>query len=81
MGDPVKLVLLEKVLDVMDRDAVMLNVMASGIYLLSELQKLERTYPNYLSAARGRGLLTAISVRRGTRRIFVQKLLEKGDLT
>ena len=78
MGDPIKLLMLDKVLDVVDREQMMEKAVTTGDYLLCELNKLQSLYPNFFSKARGRGLFAAIDVKWRYREDFIQKLLKRG---
>jgi len=79
MGDPIKLLMLEKVLDVVDKNYMMENAVSTGKYFLCELTKLERCYPDFFSNTRGRGLFAAMDVKYKCREKFVQKLMQNGE--
>ena len=78
MGDPIKLVMLEKVLHIVERDKMTENAVTTGNYFLCELEKLQCRHPNFFSNARGRGLFAAVDVPYKTRECFIQKLLQNG---
>ena len=78
MGDPIKLVILSKVLQIMHEQSILKKIPNTGNYLLSGLIELEKRYPHFLSASRGRGLLCAFDVPSEKRDLFVKKLLQNG---
>ena len=78
MGDPVKLLFLKKVLDIVQRDRLIQNAASTGEILLKELKNLEKTYSGVISASRGKGLFAALSLKRGIRQKFLDRLLNKG---
>lgn len=61
MGDPGKLVLLEGILKVIKRDALLENVNRVGAKLKSGLIQAQNDYPALLNSARGRGTFLAIN--------------------
>ena len=78
MGDPIKLILLEKTIEVVKKEDLISNVLVTGNYFLDELIRMERNYPNLLYASRGRGLHLAFDVLYGKRETLITKLLQKG---
>lgn len=80
MGEPIKLLFLEKVIDVINRDRLIQNSVKVGEDVLEELKNLERKYPDVVSASRGRGLFNALDLKRGIRLEFLSKLLNNGEL-
>jgi len=82
MGDPSKIVMLEALIDVIERDNLMNNVKDVGKYLLNGVKELEKEYPDQLSSARGLGMLQAVDVRdEGHRNKLMKDLLQNGVLT
>lgn len=63
MGDPGKLVLLEKILEVIRRDALLDNVNRAGNRLKTGLFAIEKEFSHLLSATRGRGTFLAINCK------------------
>lgn len=61
MGDPGKLVLLEAILNIIKRDALLENVNRVGAKLKSGLIQAQNDYPALLNSARGRGTFLAIN--------------------
>lgn len=61
MGDPGKLLMLEKILEVMKRDNLISLVEKTGKKLKSELLKLEGEFPHILNSTRGRGTFLAVN--------------------
>ncbi|XP_053625682.1 4-aminobutyrate aminotransferase, mitochondrial [Plodia interpunctella] len=55
MGDPGKLILLEKVLNVIKRDNLICLVNETGKVLKDGLHELENEFPNIINSVRGRG--------------------------
>ncbi|XP_070545655.1 4-aminobutyrate aminotransferase, mitochondrial-like [Ptychodera flava] len=62
MGDPGKVVLLEKVVETIQKDGLVQNVHETGEYLQDNLKCLEDTYPDIFSSSRGVGTYCAIDV-------------------
>ncbi|CAK8671881.1 4-aminobutyrate aminotransferase, mitochondrial-like [Clavelina lepadiformis] len=81
MGEPIKLVLLEKVLDVVKEQDLVFQAENTGHYVVNGLRQLEKMFPELLSAIRGRGMFIAADITEaGKRETFVKKLLQKGVL-
>ena len=79
MGDPYKLLVLEKTIDVVSEQNLINKADITGIYLRSGLLKLENLYPNLMSATRGRGMFCAVDFRDAALRDQVlAKMLSKG---
>ena len=55
MGDPGKLILLEKVLQVIKNENLLCLVNETGKYLKNGLHDLEKEFPNIINSVRGRG--------------------------
>ncbi|ODN06100.1 4-aminobutyrate aminotransferase, mitochondrial [Orchesella cincta] len=60
MGEPSKIQVVKKILDVIKRDNLLENAKQTGNLLLSELKNFQNKYPNILNSARGRGTFCAI---------------------
>ncbi|CAB3363893.1 Hypothetical predicted protein [Cloeon dipterum] len=61
MGDPGKLLLLEGVIEVIQKDDLLSQVRRSGDRLLSGLKQLQSEFPAMLSKTRGRGTFLAVT--------------------
>ncbi|XP_068629535.1 probable 4-aminobutyrate aminotransferase, mitochondrial [Battus philenor] len=59
MGDPGKLILLEKVIKVMNEENLICNTKHTGNHLKKGLLELEKELPNVISSVRGRGTFLA----------------------
>jgi len=82
MGDPSKLVLLEEVIKVIERDQLIENVNKTGKALISGLKELEKQHPQVLSKTRGLGTFAAIDVATPELRDrLVAKMRAKGVIT
>lgn len=60
VGDPSKIVLLEAVVNVIEKHNLLDNVTATGNYLLNGLKDMQNKYPGLLAKARGLGTFCAI---------------------
>ncbi|XP_070581389.1 4-aminobutyrate aminotransferase, mitochondrial-like isoform X2 [Ptychodera flava] len=79
MGDPSKVILLEKVIETIQKDNLLQNTKDTGEYLLQNLKELENTYPDVFSASRGVGTLCAIDVKNtNTMQSLLQDMRNKG---
>lgn len=79
MGDPGKLVLLERVLDVIKRDSLLDNVARAGNRLKGGLLAIEKEYSHLLNSTRGRGTFLAINCKNGKLRDdIIHRLKQKG---
>lgn len=79
MGDPGKLLLLETVLNVIKRDALLDNVTRTGDKLKNGIIQAQKDYPALLNSARGRGTFLAINCPTGELRDdIVNRLKTKG---
>ena len=79
MGDVIKVVLLKKVAEIVERDNLVQKAASNGKYLLQEMIEIEKKHPDILHAARGKGLFLAVDVKSEKRDLFVRKMLEKGE--
>ena len=75
MGDPVKLILLEAVLDVIAKDNLLDTVEASGKALMDGLHRLQEKYPHLLHKIRGKGTFIAFNLPNATLRDKLLQLL------
>ena len=79
MGDPYKLLVLEKTIDVVSKQNLLSKAIVTGIYLRSGLLKLQSVFPNLMSATRGRGMFCAVDFKDAAFRDKVlAKMLNKG---
>lgn len=79
MGDPGKLLLLEAVLKVIKRDALLDNVIKVGDKLKKGLLAAEAEFPTIINSTRGRGTFLAINCKDAKLRdSIVDKLKQKG---
>uniref|UniRef100_A0A915MFM8 4-aminobutyrate aminotransferase n=1 Tax=Meloidogyne javanica TaxID=6303 RepID=A0A915MFM8_MELJA len=62
MGEPTKLVLLEKIVQVIKRDQLVQKAKNVGNDLLAELKNLEKCYPHLLKNSRGLGTLCSFDM-------------------
>lgn len=63
MGDPGKVLLLEKILEVVKRDNLLANVEQVGKVLKGGLLEIEKEYSHLLNSTRGRGTFLAINAK------------------
>lgn len=81
MGDPGKLLLLESILTVIKRDALLENVNRVGNRLRQGLLNAQKDFPALLNSTRGRGTFLAINCADGALRDdLVNRLKQKGLL-
>ncbi|XP_077980405.1 4-aminobutyrate aminotransferase, mitochondrial-like [Glandiceps talaboti] len=79
MGDPAKVVMLEKVVETIHKQDLMQNSKETGEYMLKNLLELQDTYPDLLSDARGLGTMCAIDAKDpDTRQTMLQNMRNKG---
>lgn len=62
MGDPTKMIALEAVLDVVEKDQLLENVVITGDYLKSGLSQLATDFPALISNVRGQGTYLALDL-------------------
>lgn len=80
MGDSGRLLLLEAVLKVVQRDQLLSLVRESGDVLVRELRQLEQQHPLVLSATRGRGTFISVDCpSTKARDDFINRLKMKGQ--
>ncbi len=68
MGDPVRLLMLEALLEVIESEKLVENARVTGDYLLAGLKELQAKYPTKISNARGQGTICAIDCPTGALR-------------
>lgn len=79
MGEPSKVLLLEKVVEVIKRDNLLSIVQASGKKLMDGLMDMSKRYPQHLKNVRGIGTFCAFDSSSAEKRDeIVAKLKEKG---
>jgi 4-aminobutyrate aminotransferase/(S)-3-amino-2-methylpropionate transaminase len=79
MGDPSKLLLLQGVLEVVNRDSLLDLVQKSGEKLLAGLRSFEQEFPQLLHSARGRGTFLSITCSSASLRDdLITRLKKKG---
>ncbi|XP_077979924.1 4-aminobutyrate aminotransferase, mitochondrial-like [Glandiceps talaboti] len=79
MGDPSKVILLEKVVQTIKRQNLLESTKETGDYLLEKLEELQIAYPDVFSRARGLGTLCAIETRDNlTMQTLVQNMRDRG---
>uniref|UniRef100_A0A915IKH9 Uncharacterized protein n=1 Tax=Romanomermis culicivorax TaxID=13658 RepID=A0A915IKH9_ROMCU len=79
MGDPVKLSMLEIVVDVIKRERLLSRVNESGTKLLSGLEHLQTKYPSLIGNARAQGTFAAIDAASvESRAKLIDRALNKG---
>lgn len=61
MGDPGKVLILDSILKVINRDHLLKNVLKTGEKLKDGLKELECEFPHVLNSTRGRGTFLAIN--------------------
>ena len=61
-GNFIDMLRLQLVLEVIEKENLVENAHQVGKYLLSQLENLENRFPNYVSNARGKGLMCAIDL-------------------
>ena len=59
LGDPSKLILLEKVIEVIRKESLLENIANTGQVLMKNLKDAEKNYPNLISKVRGKGTFCA----------------------
>ncbi|KAL3078767.1 hypothetical protein niasHS_014549 [Heterodera schachtii] len=81
MGEPTKLVVLEKVVEVIGRENLVQKAGQIGAKLLDGLKALERRHPNLMMNSRGMGALCSFDMpNTAVRDNFLKKTLSKGLL-
>lgn len=80
MGDPIKLVLLEKVLQVTKRENLIAKAAQTGEYLMKNLLEVQKQHAGLVGRSRGRGTFIAFDVLQNKRESFIGKMLQKGTV-
>ncbi|KAL1494315.1 hypothetical protein ABEB36_009931 [Hypothenemus hampei] len=79
MGDPGKVILLEKIIEIISRDNVLENVRQTGEYILQHLQVMEQQFAPLIHSTRGRGNFIAVTAATSEKRDeIIEKLKRKG---
>lgn len=68
MGDPSKLLMLEAVLECIEKDGLVQNAAVTGDYMMKGLHALATKHPGKLAAVRGVGTLVAVDLPSGPQR-------------
>jgi len=76
MGEPSKVILLEKVIEVIQRDNLLANAQVTGTILLDGLKDLAKRFPGQISNARGRGTFCAFDCVNTTKRDEMVEVLK-----
>ena len=63
MGEPIKLMLLEKTIGIITEQGLLKKAVATGKHLTDGMKTLEGIYPGTLHSTRGRGLFCAVNAR------------------
>lgn len=78
-GDPGKIIILERILEVIKREKLLDNVNKTGAVLKQGLLDAQKEFPSILNSTRGRGTFLAINAKDGkTRDAIVGNLKKKG---
>jgi len=77
MGEPSKVLLLEKVIEVIKRDSLLENVQITGEILLNGLKDLSKKYPSQMMNARGRGTFCAFDCKTSAARDEMVEMLKR----
>jgi 4-aminobutyrate aminotransferase / (S)-3-amino-2-methylpropionate transaminase len=79
MGEPTKLVLLEKVVEVIKKNNLVEKTKNIGKLMLDGLRQLESNYPNLVSNSRGLGTLCSFDMpNSSTRDHFIEMSISEG---
>lgn len=68
MGEPTKLVILEKVIEIIKRDNLVEKTAKVGKHLFDQLERLEQHYPKLVANVRGAGNLCAFDLHDASKR-------------
>ncbi|KAK8741037.1 hypothetical protein OTU49_002460, partial [Cherax quadricarinatus] len=68
MGDSSKIITLEEVIRVINRDKLLENVRETGEILFKGIQELEQQFPQHINSVRGRGTFIAFNGTDATKR-------------
>lgn len=79
LGDPTKMIMLEAVLDTIQREKLLDRVTTVGDYMLKQLKCLEKEFSTLINSSRGRGTFIAFTCTSAELRdALIQKLLKQG---
>ena len=78
MGEPIKLIFLEKILQVVEQQQLIAKAAETGNYLTNQLMELEKMYPSILGSTRGKGMFIAFDIFENKREKLVKEMLHKG---
>lgn len=80
MGDPGKVLVLEKILEIIKRDNLLKVVENTGNKLKKQFLELENEFPNLLNSTRGRGTFLAVNcTTTALRDEIIHKMKQKGN--
>lgn len=80
MGDPGKLILLAKVLEVIKSDNLIASTQKVGEHLKNGLHQLEKEFPNIMSSVRGRGTFLAFDATTAQLRDKINNNMKKNGM-
>jgi len=82
MGHPPTASAASKVIDIIERDRLIDNAKSTGAYLLENLAKAQKKYPDVIVEVRGKGCMIGIEINLSKRllasKIFAYRCVEKG---
>jgi len=79
MGDPIKLLFLEKAIEIVEKDHLVQNAIDTGNYFLDGLRNIEKVHQGMLNASRGRGIFCAVNLHdESLRNKINNNLLQQG---
>ena len=79
MGDPIRLIFLEKVVQIVQQQNLIAQAADTGNYLIDQLMKLEKMYPMLMNSTRGKGMFIAFDILQNKREKLVKEMLQKGN--
>ncbi|CAG9760848.1 unnamed protein product [Ceutorhynchus assimilis] len=81
MGDPGKVILLEKYLEIIKRDKLLENVRSTGKYTLECLKQIQSEFAPFIHSVRGRGTFIALTAETTEKRDeIIRRLRAKGTI-
>lgn len=82
MGDPSKLIILEEVIKIIQRESLLENVNKTGSVLMNGLYEYQKKYSNLVNSVRGLGTFISFNLPTTQQRdTVVAKLKAKGKVT
>ena len=78
MGEPIKLIFLEKIVQIIQQQNLIAQAADTGNYLTDQLVKLEKMYPMLMNSTRGKGMFIAFDILQNKREKLVKEMLQKG---